>query len=311
MDSTISDTPVKSTEQPPEDITPNANSFCQSTNKRSAGSEPISTPCKKPRKSYVSINRTLKKKIKELLSDYNESFQRFCKRRFGLEVKDSDLLNIGFKVMLLNRFYENVKNVYSQEQTWGFMVTEFNIDDERSLGYKVLRKEMNKKKKENRPIDGLTDEDAFEMMILIDEYVNEKLLTKFKKDFDRYVGYSMHVASTDVTPLLDHDDVKCKCGSDKMQGKKIMCQKCHTYQHLKCIGLDSTFTDFSTYYCPHCLVNEETVESSATLIVIPQILMQQWQDEVIIFSIIASFTTVRKTGQNFIFRLKSTLRIVT
>lgn len=236
---------------------------------------------KRPALSSIKVNRTMKKKIEDLLKEYFEKFQRFYKRKHLNEENSVSLMEISFKIIVLNRFYNFVKHTYSKQQTWGFLLTEFNVDDTKSIGYAILETEMRRKCiKEERWTENISNKDCLRIIVHIDEFLTGKMMTKFEKDFNNILAYSLYIAPGDDIPLSDRNDVRCKCGSDKAQGKKIMCPKCNTFQHFQCVGLDYKFEDFDNYTCPYCWIKKDTVESSATLIVIPSTLLMQWKHEV-------------------------------
>lgn len=240
---------------------------------------------KRPALSSIKVNRLMKAEIKVLLKEYFEKFHRFYKRKHLSEENSLNLMDTSFKITMLNRFYNFTNHTYSKQQTWAFLVTEFHVDDQQSIGYAILEKGMRKKsKKQNNVNDDLTGKSILQIMVHIDEFLTEKMMNKFKKEFDHMLAYSILRGPDDRMLISDENDVRCKCGSDKAQGKKITCHKCNTQQHLHCIGLEPTFDDFDNYLCPYCWIEKDAVDSSATLIIIPSTLSQQWKYEVLLRS---------------------------
>lgn len=236
---------------------------------------------KKPRLSTIRQNPTLKTEIGKLLEEYFEKFNRdLLKKHEALNENCKAVIPTCFKVLLLYRYYNNVTKMYPKHQTWGYLVSEFNITDSDSIGYSILLKETQKDGEKLPPNMNLSEEIASKIVTLVNNFMNEKRTKAFQKDLYRGMRFCLNVSAGEFIPLLEGDDVKCSCGSDRAKGKKIKCSKCNFSQHLKCVGLDQFPEDTDTYCCPNCWVNEPQVESAGTLIVVPSILMYQWADEV-------------------------------
>ncbi len=201
---------------------------------------------------------------------------------------------MSFKIILLNRFFNSIKQDYVKQQTWGYLVSEFDVNEEDSIGYSILQNEMQKKKESDSFSGRLSETESMEIILCVNEFLDEKQMRKFEKMFNLKLRYSLNISANEFIPLLEHDDVKCKCGSDKAKGRKIKCTECNTLQHLICVGLDPTTEVPSDYKCPVCWMNEPPFPSSTTLIVVPPTLGKQWEEEV-------SFDadSQRRFGENF------------
>ncbi|XP_071818439.1 uncharacterized protein [Apostichopus japonicus] len=80
----------------------------------------------------------------------------------------------------------------------------------------------------------------------------------------------------------------CLCGKveDELTcGGSIQCLDCLSWQHIKCVNWSVTELNLPSpllakYRCPHCQVKQPPVKSSATLIISPSSISQQWVDEI-------------------------------
>lgn len=84
-------------------------------------------------------------------------------------------------------------------------------------------------------------------------------------------------------PNRERASVKCLCFSSESTAshKLIQCTKCSLRQHRKCV-LKNTVGDVdeANYVCPQCWAHEDTVKTSATIIVSPRSIKMQWFQEV-------------------------------
>ena len=62
-------------------------------------------------------------------------------------------------------------------------------------------------------------------------------------------------------------------------GYRVQCQACGTEQHAECVKYDIKDPYRGEYFCPHCWVQRDKVESGATLIVSPSSISFQWIEE--------------------------------
>ena len=62
-------------------------------------------------------------------------------------------------------------------------------------------------------------------------------------------------------------------------GYRVQCQECGTEQHAECVKYDIKDPYRGEYFCPHCWVQMDKVESGATLIVSPSSISFQWIEE--------------------------------
>lgn len=216
--------------------------------------------------------------------DYFSQFKNkvLNKKTNLLSEKSRDEVEILFKIILLNRFFSHVTDNYIKNQVWGYLISEFEVDRNDSIGYSVLLEDSKEKGEPGSTSpknDKLNNNDSTEMLSSVNEFFSNSLLKRFEKEFRSRLVYSLAVASSLSIPLLERDDVRCRCGSNKVFGDKIACTKCGLSQHLKCVGLTDD-DDLNDYKCPVCWMKEPPIESAATLIMVPPSLAVQWQKEV-------------------------------
>lgn len=61
----------------------------------------------------------------------------------------------------------------------------------------------------------------------------------------------------------------------------MICVSCGVSQHAQCVRFDPNNFDKIPYLCPFCwTINEKYIQCKATLIIVPQLILNQWIDEV-------------------------------
>lgn len=226
----------------------------------------------------------LKKGIEYLLQDYFLQFKNKVVNKGTTTLSEKSLteLEISFKIILLNQFFNHVPDSYSKSQVWGYLISEFEVDRIDSIGYSILSKDS---ERNSKPISIASDDvklsngDAVETLFSVNEFISDKIMKKFEKEFRSKLAYGLTVAKSISIPLLERDDMRCRCGSNKVFGEKITCTKCGLSQHLTCVGM-SVDANSNGYLCPVCWMDEPPIESAATLIMVPPSLAVQWQNEV-------------------------------
>ncbi|XP_037037910.1 E3 ubiquitin-protein ligase SHPRH-like [Bradysia coprophila] len=77
--------------------------------------------------------------------------------------------------------------------------------------------------------------------------------------------------------------VECTCGTlDPKKGNSVMCSDCGNSQHRRCLGFDETsdVQPGNKYLCPHCIAKSPPKPSKSTLIIVPNSLLMQWEEEI-------------------------------
>lgn len=241
---------------------------------------------KKPKLSSIRQNILLKNEIRNLLEGYFIKFKQkvLNKRVDRSNTKCNTTIEDCFKIVLLNRLYNYVSHKYTKEQVWAYLISEFSVDQQDSIGYTILQKEIEKQNTNNNITNQFDNNEAVNIILSVDKCLITKWIKKFDKDVTMRLSICLQVPFDQGIPLLENENVQCKCGSHKANGSKIQCLKCGKLQHMICVGLDYSANkrNINPYYCPNCWMNEPPIQSSATLIVIPSTLAKQWEDEVII-----------------------------
>lgn len=100
---------------------------------------------------------------------------------------------------------------------------------------------------------------------------NKKKKRNFEEDDDK----KLHLK----TVSSEKSDFFCVC-NDPKSDPLIVCSKCNKSQHRTCVAkyrLDET----EVYMCPSCWSSEKSlIESAATIIVTPTVILHQWESEI-------------------------------
>lgn len=62
-----------------------------------------------------------------------------------------------------------------------------------------------------------------------------------------------------------------------------MCVMCGKKQHAECVQFRPKFFPEVPYLCAHCWTINEKMQCKATLIIVPQSILSQWIEEVMVF----------------------------
>ena len=71
-------------------------------------------------------------------------------------------------------------------------------------------------------------------------------------------------------------DLGCLCGGQE-SGRVVECSKCNVKQHAECVKYNGSP---DTFRCSQCIVTGQRLKSSATLIISPDLIKNQWRDEI-------------------------------
>lgn len=227
-------------------------------------------------------NIDLKIEIGRLLREYYNHFKYSVldKKVNQLDDKCRHAIEKCFKIVLLYRLFDRLAHRNVQQQVWGYLISEYDVNQADTVGYSILLQETGGYEDEASDPGILSKHEAADILHHIDLFLKKTIMKRIHDEFDRRMRVSMFVFTDNSIPFMEKSNVQCNCGADKMKGEKIKCSKCGFLQHLSCIGLSSDTIQAADYTCPKCWVHEPQVESAATLIVVPSTLLRQWENEV-------------------------------
>ncbi|XP_076076399.1 E3 ubiquitin-protein ligase SHPRH-like isoform X3 [Mytilus galloprovincialis] len=78
------------------------------------------------------------------------------------------------------------------------------------------------------------------------------------------------ICGTKESKAFDHKDTK----------SNIQCIQCGLWQHAECVNFNLHDPSRPEFMCPHCLVRNKPLKSTATLIISPSSICHQWVDEI-------------------------------
>lgn len=83
---------------------------------------------------------------------------------------------------------------------------------------------------------------------------------------------------------MDEDFIlECYCMNASPNKTLVSCAMCGKKQHAECVNFEQRPFQEIPYLCPHCWTLNEKIQCKATLIIVPQSILIQWIEEVMVF----------------------------
>lgn len=95
----------------------------------------------------------------------------------------------------------------------------------------------------------------------------------------------MSTVSKTSAVVEDSFIIECYCSDAPAEKTLVVCALCEKSQHAKCVNFRPKPFQEVPYLCAHCWTLNEKIQSKATLIVVPQSILNQWIEEVIVVQI--------------------------
>lgn len=91
--------------------------------------------------------------------------------------------------------------------------------------------------------------------------------------------------TSDVEDTADEDSftIECYCIDAPSEKTLVVCALCGKNQHAMCVNFKPKPFQEVPYLCAHCWTLNEKIQCKATLIVVPQSILNQWIEEVMVF----------------------------
>ncbi|XP_022181789.1 E3 ubiquitin-protein ligase SHPRH-like isoform X2 [Myzus persicae] len=119
------------------------------------------------------------------------------------------------------------------------------------------------------------------------EYTNEKDLKKKSTSSSRSMlesWYNSILSEMSTVPkkIIDQDtnDVACYCKTTPPKSILVYCAMCGKGQHAQCVHFEPKPFQEMPYLCSNCWISNDRLQCKATLIVVPQSILNQWIDEI-------------------------------
>jgi hypothetical protein len=91
-------------------------------------------------------------------------------------------------------------------------------------------------------------------------------------------------ADADSEHPSHHDEVRCYCGDDNPVDEDldfVQCDACLSWQHMRCVAFDQGRESNRAYICPECAAKTDPIDVGTTLIVCPDTILSQWEEEIV------------------------------
>eukprot|EP00029_Vermamoeba_vermiformis_P013409 TRINITY_DN832_c0_g1_i1.p1 TRINITY_DN832_c0_g1~~TRINITY_DN832_c0_g1_i1.p1 ORF type:complete len:1725 (-),score=428.66 TRINITY_DN832_c0_g1_i1:31-4932(-) len=94
-----------------------------------------------------------------------------------------------------------------------------------------------------------------------------------------------------------YDQIRCYCGEfEETEDDYVLCDRCKSWQHCRCVGFDPVAEKGDNYVCPECCKTEKQLEVKGTIIVCPESIIDQWHQEITKHTLPDTVSVLKYTG---------------